>query len=352
MSIGANDKVRVGIIGCGGIANGKHLIGLKTVPEVDMVAFCDIIKERAEAACKKYGTPDAKVYTDYKELLCDKSIDVVHVCTPNRSHSFITVDALEAGKHVMCEKPMAINSEEAKKMLDAAKRTGKKLTIGYQNRQRNDALYLKDAADHGEFGDIYYAKTSYLRRRGTPTGWFTDKRVAGGGPILDIAVHRIDAAWYMMGNPKPVRVSAAVSNRLGAFRTKGIERWQGTPCPDNQNDTEDFGAGAIHFENGAILLFEASWAINGPDFQYTQLYGTKGGVTLDPLTVYGERNGYLSDDKLNPGPGKSFELEIAHFVDCVLTGAPTRTPVDQACDLQRMLQGIYDSARLGREVTL
>jgi len=155
-----------------------------------------------------------------------------------------------------------------------------------------------------------------------------------------------------MGNPKPVRVSAAVSNRLGAFRTKGIERWQGTPCPDNQNDTEDFGAGAIHFENGAILLFEASWAINGPDFQYTQLYGTKGGVTLDPLTVYGERNGYLSDDKLNPGPGKSFELEIAHFVDCVLTGAPTRTPVDQACDLQRMLQGIYDSARLGREVTL
>lgn len=174
--------------------------------------------------------------------------------------------------------------------------------------------------DKGEFGEIYYAKTSYLRRRGTPTGWFTDKRVSGGGPILDIAVHRIDAAWYMMGNPKPVRVSAAVSNRLGEFQTKGIQRWQGTPCPDNKNDTEDFGAGVIHFENGAILLFEASWAINGPDYQYTQLYGTKGGITLDPLTIYGERNGYLSDDRLNPGPGKSFELEIAHFVDCILTG--------------------------------
>ena len=156
----------------------------------------------------------------------------------------------------------------------------------------------------------------------------------------------------MMGNPKPVRVSAAVSNRLGEFQTKGIQRWQGTPCPDNKNDTEDFGAGVIHFENGAILLFEASWAINGPDYQYTQLYGTKGGITLDPLTVYGERNGYLSDDRLNPGPGKSFELEIAHFVDCILTGAPTRTPIEHACDLQRILQGIYDSARLGREVVL
>ena len=131
--------IKVGIIGCGGIANGKHMPSLKKTGEVEMVAFCDIIEERAVEAAKKYGTPDAKVYTDYKELLKDKSIEVVHVCTPNRSHSFITVDALEADKHVMCEKPMAINSEEAKKMVDAANRTGKMLTIGYQNRQRKDS---------------------------------------------------------------------------------------------------------------------------------------------------------------------------------------------------------------------
>ena len=118
----ALDTIRVGIIGCGGIANGKHMPSLKKVPGVQMVAFCDIIVERAEKAAKQYGTPDAKVYEDYKELLEDKTIDVVHVCTPNRAHSFITVDALEAGKHVMCEKPMAINSAEAKKMLDAAER--------------------------------------------------------------------------------------------------------------------------------------------------------------------------------------------------------------------------------------
>ena len=136
-------KVKIAIIGCGGIANGKHMPSLSKLDNVEMVAFCDIIEEKAQEAAKKYGDGTARVYTDYKELLKDESIDVVHVLTPNRSHSFITVDALEAGKHVMCEKPMAINSAEAKKMLDAAKRTGKKLTIGYNNRQRADSLYLK-----------------------------------------------------------------------------------------------------------------------------------------------------------------------------------------------------------------
>ena len=169
MAICASDKVRVGIIGCGGIANGKHMPSLKQVKECEMVAFCDIIEDKAKAAAEKYGIEGAKVYTDYKELLEDKSIDVVHVCTPNRSHSFITVDALEAGKHVMCEKPMAINTAEAQKMLDAAKRTGKKLTIGYQNRHRPDSLYMKQEALDGTFGEIYYAKAIALRRRAVPT---------------------------------------------------------------------------------------------------------------------------------------------------------------------------------------
>ena len=237
-------------------------------------------------------------------------------------------------------------------MQAAAEKNNRLLMIGFVRRFGNDCAIMKDFIDNGYFGDIYYAKATYLRRKGCPGGWVGDKARSGGGPLIDLGVHIIDLCRYLMGNPKPVRVSAAVSNRLGEFQTKGIQRWKGTPCPDNKNDTEDFGAGVIHFENGAILLFEASWAINGPDYQYTQLYGTKGGITLDPLTVYGERNGYLSDDRLNPGPGKSFELEIAHFVDCILTGAPTRTPVEHACDLQRMLQGIYDSARLGREVVL
>ncbi len=157
-------KVRVGIIGCGGIANGKHMPSLAKIKEVQMVAFCDIVKDKANLAAARFGTADAKVYTDYKKLLADESIDVVHVCTPNRSHSFISVAALEAGKHVMCEKPMAKTYAESKKMVDASVRTGKKLTVGYQQRWRGDSLYLKDVCENGELGEIYYARSVALRR--------------------------------------------------------------------------------------------------------------------------------------------------------------------------------------------
>ena len=187
------EKLRIGIIGCGGIANGKHMPSLAKLDTAEMVAFCDIVEERAIKAKEKYGTPEADVYTDYKELLADKTIDVVHVLTPNRMHSVITVDALESGKHVMCEKPMAINSEEAKKMLDAAKRTGKKLTIGYQQRHRAMNIYLKNEADAGTFGDIYYAKATALRRRAVPTwGVFLNEYEQGGGPLIDIGTHALD----------------------------------------------------------------------------------------------------------------------------------------------------------------
>jgi len=135
-------KFRIGIIGCGGIANGKHMPSLAKLDNIEMVAFCDIIEEKAKKAAKDFGTKDAKVYLDYKKLLEDKTIDIVHVLTPNSSHCPISCDALEAGKHVMCEKPMAISAAEAQKMVDTAKKTGKKLTVGYQNRQRNDSLFL------------------------------------------------------------------------------------------------------------------------------------------------------------------------------------------------------------------
>ena len=239
-------KVRVGIIGCGGIANGKHMPSLKNVKEAEMVAFCDLVVERAEKAAKEYGVEGAKVYTDYKELLEDKTIDVVHVCTPNRAHSFITVDALEAGKHVMCEKPMAINSVEALKMVEAAKRTGKKLTIGYQNRQRNDAQYLKNEALAGTFGDIYYARAIALRRRAVPTwGVFLDEKEQGGGPLIDIGTHALDLSLWTMDNYKPKYCVGSVYHKLndqtsyfllqGIFPTQGsnphLPHWQADSLP-------------------------------------------------------------------------------------------------------------------------
>ena len=204
-------KFRIGIIGCGGIANSKHMPSLTRQPNAELVAFCDIIEERAQKACAEYGAEGAKVYTDYKELLKDETIDIVHVCTPNREHSFITVDALEAGKHVMCEKPMAINGEEAQKMLDAAKRTGKKLSIGYQNRYRPDSWYLKRACEADELGEIYYAKAHAVRRRGVPTwGVFIDEYEQGGGPLIDIGTHALDLTLWMMDNYKPKLVVGSV----------------------------------------------------------------------------------------------------------------------------------------------
>ena len=209
------DKVRIGIIGCGGIANGKHMPSLKKLPDVEMVAFCDIIVERAEKAAREYGVEGAKVYADYHELLAREDIDVVHVLTPNREHSQITVDALNAGKHVMCEKPMAINSAEAKRMLDAAKATGKKLTIGYQSRFRPDSMYLKSACEAGELGDIYYARAQAVRRRAVPTwGVFLNEYEQGGGPLIDIGTHALDLTLWMMNNYEPESVTGTTYRKL------------------------------------------------------------------------------------------------------------------------------------------
>ena len=197
-------RLKVGIIGCGGIANGKHLPSLKAINRVDLVAFCDLIEEKAIKAAKEYGTPDAKVYTDYQELLKDESIDVVHVLTPNRMHAQISIDALHAGKHVMCEKPMAKTAEDARRMVAAAKESGKKLTIGYQHRHKPETQYLKQVIDSGELGDIYYAKALAIRRRGTPNwGVFLNEYEQGGGPLIDIGTHSLDLTLYLMNNYKP-----------------------------------------------------------------------------------------------------------------------------------------------------
>ena len=200
-----SEKLKIGIIGCGGIAEGKHFPALShQSSRAEMVAFCDLIPERAEKAAKQYGTPDARVYTDYRELLAEKEIEVVHVLTPNVSHCELTVAALEAGKHVMCEKPMAATTSDAQKMLDAQKKSGKLLTIGYQNRYRQDSQVLKKMCEAGQLGEIYYARAQAIRRRGVPTwGVFPNKALQGGGPLIDIGTHTLDLTLWMMDNYEP-----------------------------------------------------------------------------------------------------------------------------------------------------
>ena len=254
-----NRTVRVGIIGCGGIANGKHMPSLKEVEGVEMVAFCDLIIEKAEKAAKQYGTPDAKVYTDYKELLKDESIEVVHVLTPNRSHSDLTIDALYAGKHVMCEKPMAKNAADAKRMLDAAKATGKKLTIGYQHRQKAASQYAKQYIDTGALGEIYYANCYAIRRRGTPNwGVFLNEYEQGGGPVVDIAPHSLDLTLYLMNNYEPALVVGKTHKALEHPE-------EGNIWGDNGVSTtplEEAASAMIVMKNGATIMLETSWALN------------------------------------------------------------------------------------------
>ena len=351
--------IKVGIIGCGGIANGKHMPALKKVADCEMVAFCDIVPERAEKAAKEYGTPDAKVFTDYKELLKLSDIDVVHVCTPNRSHSFITVDALEAGKHVMCEKPMAINSEEAKKMLDAAKRTGKKLTIGYQSRFRDDSAYMKQEAEDGTFGEIYYAKATAIRRRAVPTwGVFLNEYEQGGGPLIDIGTHALDLTLWMMNNYKPKYCVGTTYHKLNKDTDQG-NAW-GSWDPEKFT-VEDSAFGFVVMENGATIVLESSWALNMLDVReaVTTLCGTKaGGDMNDGLRINGIRNGrqYVFKPSFEAGGAAFFEghgnesaadREERLWIEAIRNDTDPITLPEQAYCVTRILEGIYTSAKTG-----
>jgi len=353
------DKVRIGIIGCGGIANAKHMPSLKSLPNVEMVAFCDIIEERALKAKANFGNPDAKVYTDYKKLLEDKTIDVVHVCTPNRSHSFITVDALESGKHVMCEKPMAINSAEAEKMLEAAKRTGKKLTIGYQTRQYPEAQFLKQEALNGTFGDIYYAKATAIRRRAVPTwGVFLNEYEQGGGPLIDIGTHSLDLTLWIMDNYKPKYCVGTKFHKLNDQTNQG-NAW-GNWDPEKFT-VEDSAFGFVVMENGATINLEASWALNTLDVREatTLVCGTlAGGDMHDGVRINGIRNNsqYVLKPTLNPQGAAFFDgvtgtspevMEAAQWIDAVINDKDPCVLPEQALVVTKILEGIYKSAESG-----
>lgn len=354
-----NDIVRVGIIGCGGIANGKHMPALSKLKNVKMVAFCDIIEKKALAAREKFGTPDCAVYTDYKKLLEDKSIDVVHVLTPNRSHSFITVDAMEEGKHVMCEKPMAINSAEAQKMLDAAKRTGKKLTIGYQSRHRTDSLFLKGEVEAGTFGDIYYAKATAIRRRAVPTwGVFLNEYEQGGGPLIDIGTHALDLTLWTLDNYKPKYCVGTTYHALNDQTDQG-NAWG--PWDPAKFTVEDSAFGFIVMENGATINLEASWALNTLDVReaVTSFCGTKAGADMvDGVRINGVRQNlqYVMKPDMNAKGAAFFDgvkgespadREARLWIDAVVNDKAPFVLPEQAIVVTKILEGIYTSAKTG-----
>jgi predicted dehydrogenase len=346
-------KLKIGIIGTGGIAQ-VHMKGYASMPDqCEIVAFCDVNSENAAAACEKWGP--GKTYCDYQEMLSDPEIDAVSVATPNKFHVGPTVAALQAGKHVLCEKPLGMNAVECKQMCAAARESGKILQVGLQNRWTAAGRYMKQYIDTGAMGDIYYARAQALRRRGVP-GWgvFIDKEQQGGGPLIDIGVHILDFTLYLMGYPKPVSASGKTWDFLG----KDPEIWNGFGDYDRSKFTvEDFAVGLIKFENGAVITLESSFMGNmdGNPFA-TQLYGTKAGANIkvyeeNGIEIYTEQNKQL----FNMKPANVPYIESSHgdqmkaFVDAIQNGKPSPVPGEQGLVLNAVFDALYKSSETGKE---
>lgn len=355
------EKMKIGIIGCGGIANGKHLPSIKEIDKMEIVAVCDLIEERAVKAKEEYGTEETLVFTDYKELLKIKEIVSIYVLTPNRSHSVITIDALHADKNVICEKPMAINTAEAQKMLDTAKETGKILTIGYQNRYRADSTYIKAACDNGDLGDIYYGKAHAVRRRAVPTwGVFLNEAEQGGGPLIDIGTHSLDLALWMMNNYEPESVMGSVYHKLANQTNTANAFGEWDP---KEFTVEDSAMGYIKMKNGATINLEASWALNTLDVDEakTSLCGTKAGADMkDGVRINCVKyNKQVVETPAIAGTGVAFfdgevekdrVIEQEVFYNAVMNGGELVVKPEQAIVVTKILEAIYESAKTGKAV--
>ena len=353
-------KLRVGIVGCGGIANGKHLPAMKRNGNFEFVAFCDLIEERAQKAKEEYGTEDSKVYTDYNDLL-KEDIEAVYVLTPNSVHAPVSIAAMEAGKNVMCEKPMAKTYAEARQMVETAERTGKVLTIGYQSRYRGDSAYLKKAILNGDLGEIYYAKAHAIRRRAVPTwGVFLDEEKQGGGPLIDIGTHALDLTLWMMDNYEPASVTGSTFRKLADQKETGNAFGDWDP---EKFTVEDSAFGYIKMKNGAAIFLESSWALNSleVDEAKTSLCGTRAGADMkDGLRInrvqYGRQ--CIEKPELRPGGVDFFvgdedrpeDVEQQVFYQAVACGEPLVVQPEQAMVVTQILEAIYESAKTNKTI--
>ena len=351
-------KLKVGIVGVGNIA-GFHRAGYLKAKDVEIAAICDINEDRLKARGKEWEIEH--LYNNVYDMLRNEQLDAVSICTWNCAHAECSIAALEAGVNVICEKPMAMNAEEAVKMHEAAQKNGKLLMIGFVRRFGKDCVVLKDFIDRGDFGDIYYAKASYLRRNGCPGGWFGEKAKSGGGPLIDLGVHVIDMTRYLMGNPKPVSVYGATFQKL--YDRKNIKSSVGGyTSADKGNesvfDVEDLAVAFVRYDNGAVLMIDTSFSLNiKNDNGDIELFGTKSGAKIAPhIEMYTENNGYMTNVNLAMPTALDFEglfeAELNHFVECVRTGSECRTPSCDGVEIMKILDAIYESSKTGHEVLL
>ncbi len=352
-------KLKVGLIGLGGIMGYAHMPRYRGANDVEIVAICDILPEKIAAFRRNFGMNDVPAFTDYKELLEVEGLDYVDICTPNYLHSIIAVDALNKGINVFCEKPDAVSVEEALRMKEAADKSGKKLMVMRNNRYLNTMRYLKKFIEEGKMGEIYCGRCGWQRRRGIPGkgGWFTTKAQSGGGPLIDLGVHMIDLAIWLMGNPKPVAVSGCTYTKFAdSDISDSVNSSFGDKKAGGTFDVEDLAMGFIKFDNGACLQIEFSWASNVEKEQgILELRGDKAGAELKnkELRIYTEDNGTLVDLYPKVVDGNPIHGDnLRHFADVLLNGAePDFTP-EQGVDMIKILTAMYKSAETGMEVRL
>ena len=351
-------KIKVGIIGVGSIAE-EHIKAYLENSDVELYAFCDINEKRLKEMGEKYGV--TRLFTKKEDLLALSGIDAVSICTWNSEHAPCTIAALNAGKHVLCEKPMAMNTAEAEEMKAAAEKNGKLLMIGFVRRYGCDCKLLKEFVEKGDFGELYYSKATYLRRNGNPGGWFGDKSRSGGGPLVDLGVHVIDLVRYIGGNPKPISVYGVTYQKL--FDRKGaIGKPKYVASSSTENDicdVEDMASALIRFDNGLTLSVEAAFCLNmKEDKGEVELFGTKAGAKISPhVEIFSDMHNYMTnisfDAPTSLSFGGLFGNEINHFVDCIKGRvSECKSPADDGIMLMKILDAIYESASTGRDVVI
>ena len=354
-------KLRIGLIGAGGIARSTHMPGYSRMDNVEVVAICDIKLEKAKAMAEQYNVPLA--FENYRDVLALSDIDAIDICTPNYLHSIIAVEALERGLHVFCEKPDAVNVAEAEKMKAAAEKSGKVLMVMRNNRYWATSSFLKEYIEAGRMGEIYAARCGWQRRRGIPGkgGWFTTKEQSGGGPVIDLGVHMIDLTMWLMGNPTPVAVSGCTYCKFADNDVSdSVDSNFGEKKAQGTFDVEDLAMGFIRFDNGACMQIEFSWASNiEKEQRFFELRGTKSGASWSSSTqklgIYEEEFGKTVDYMPNIDNTKCVQIHEAnlrHFVDVVLNGKEPMFVPQQGVNMVKILEALYKSAELGREIML
>ena len=363
-------KIKVGVIGAGGIAQFGHIPSYQAMPGVEVTAVSDPNRKKLSDVQEKFSI--GKAFTDYEELLTNEDLDAVSICTPNYLHAPIALAALRCGRHVLCEKPFAVNASEVEEVIKEAGKSGKLLLENLSLRYDLTHRIIQKFVQEGKLGHVYYAKCSYLRRKGHPGigGWFTSKKESGGGCLIDIGIHVLDLALCSLGQPKPVSVTASTYDYLIPRATDGGWPPDSTRISDNfekKVDIEDLATAFIRFDNGSTLLLEAGWAGYSEVGVKVSLFGTEAGVELvksvggidehRPLkfTIYEEHDGRIYE--VNPVTPDTysywedtFPFFIQHFIACIRGEEKPGITGDEILLRQKIIDAIYLSAETGTTV--